>query len=377
MKKFWVLLTFFLFPCFVFAQEVDCTNSQHQCVVCSSHYQEYFNYDITYVVYATGSGTASIQGTTNTSIVGHNTVTSNLKGGDFINSSRDGLYCPTLKAGIEVDDDISVTLSKSVLASQVVELSPTSESDNGKPFLSEEDGGTSYHCDIVPVGDRNLPEIHVQYENGQVSYSIDSSRYRVDNSFIRSEESELFANGCDVELFAYCDNDTDKCYISTEQHLGYSGVSGTDENSDEEEKEEIRNQVFSGGSETSESSGICHGENCDLDLSGICGNTRIARTLQFFGIILFIIKILVPAILIILGSVDFAQAMLSGKGDDIPKKLPSFLKRVVFGIVIFLLPSLIDFLFGVIDTFTPTIRQYENCWNCVLDPDSCVIGGDR
>ncbi len=117
----------------------------------------------------------------------------------------------------------------------------------------------------------------------------------------------------------------------------------------------------------------CEGDSCDLDLSGICGEVRVARTLQFVGFALFLVKLLVPAIIIFLGSADFAKAMLDGKGDDIQKKLPIFLKRVILGIIIFLIPSVIDFFYGVIDSFDSTKSKFSNCWTCVLNPSDCIV----
>lgn len=118
---------------------------------------------------------------------------------------------------------------------------------------------------------------------------------------------------------------------------------------------------------------ICDGDNCDISLSGLCNETRVARTLKFLGILITLVKIFVPLLIIVLGSVDFAKAMIEGKGDDIPKKVPVLIKRFITGVIIFLVPSVIDFLFGVIDTYSDTMKQYENCWTCLLDPDECKV----
>lgn len=119
--------------------------------------------------------------------------------------------------------------------------------------------------------------------------------------------------------------------------------------------------------------GICDGDNCDISLSGICEDAKVARTLKFLGIIISLIKIFVPILIIVLGSVDFAKAMIAGKSDEIPKKLPILIKRFIVGVIIFLIPSVIDFLFGVIDTYSETMSRYENCFTCLFNPDDCDI----
>lgn len=116
---------------------------------------------------------------------------------------------------------------------------------------------------------------------------------------------------------------------------------------------------------------LCQGDRCDISFSEICENVRVLNTLKFVGIILFVIKIFVPVLIIILGSVDFAKAMVEGKNDEIQKKIPILVKRVITGIVVFFIPSIINFLFSVIDTYSETMQKYENCRVCIFDPDEC------
>ena len=118
---------------------------------------------------------------------------------------------------------------------------------------------------------------------------------------------------------------------------------------------------------------LCENGNCDISLSGLCNQPKVARTLKFLGIVLFIIKIFVPFLIIVLGSVDFAKAMIDGKQDEIPKKIPVLIKRLIAGIVIFLIPSIINFLFSVIDTYSETMEKYDNCRVCIFEPDNCDV----
>ncbi|MCI8394725.1 MAG: hypothetical protein HFH86_04535 [Bacilli bacterium] len=113
--------------------------------------------------------------------------------------------------------------------------------------------------------------------------------------------------------------------------------------------------------------------NEDINLAGLCYEPRVARTLKFLGILLFIVKVFVPFIIIVLGSIDFGKAMLSGKSDDVPKQVSVLVKRFLIGVVIFMMPSLIEFLFGVLDGYSETMARYHNCRVCILDPDECTI----
>lgn len=113
--------------------------------------------------------------------------------------------------------------------------------------------------------------------------------------------------------------------------------------------------------------------NYDLNLKRYCNEGNVARTLKFIGIMLFLAKIFVPALIIILGSIDFGKAILAGKDDEVKKKVPILLKRVGAGIIIFFIPTIIDFLFSVLDGYSDTMNQYRNCHTCLLNPDQCDV----
>ncbi len=111
----------------------------------------------------------------------------------------------------------------------------------------------------------------------------------------------------------------------------------------------------------------------DLDIPKYCNEGNVAQTLKFIGILLFIAKIFVPALIIILGSVDFAQAMMAGKDDEVKKKIPILIKRFAAGIIIFFIPSIIDFLFSVLDGYSDSVSKYSNCRTCILNPGDCKV----
>ena len=63
--------------------------------------------------------------------------------------------------------------------------------------------------------------------------------------------------------------------------------------------------------------------------------------------LLTIIKILIPLILIVLGTLDFAVAIFSGKDDDMKKNANKFIKRFIIAIIIFFIPSLLELLLTI------------------------------
>lgn len=59
------------------------------------------------------------------------------------------------------------------------------------------------------------------------------------------------------------------------------------------------------------------------------------------------IKILIPIILIVLGIVDFTQAVFGSKEDDMKKVSSKFIKRVVIAVIIFFIPSFLEILLSI------------------------------
>jgi len=109
----------------------------------------------------------------------------------------------------------------------------------------------------------------------------------------------------------------------------------------------------------------------DIDLSGICTKGNIPRTLQFVGVILYVIKVLVPFLIIVFGVIDIVKVVMSGKEEDMKKSATSLIKRVAIGVIIFFIPSLTNFILNQTGTDNPAVGQYSNCYNCILEPTKC------
>lgn len=102
-----------------------------------------------------------------------------------------------------------------------------------------------------------------------------------------------------------------------------------------------------------------------------CDYAGSRRTFQIAGVILNIAKIVVPVLIIILGMIAFVKPMMSGKVDDIKESAMKLMKQCIAGIVIFFIPSILDFCFGLIPDYDDS--PVAECTTCLFDPDGCVI----
>ena len=81
------------------------------------------------------------------------------------------------------------------------------------------------------------------------------------------------------------------------------------------------------------------------------------------------IQIIVPILLIIFGMIELAKAITAQKEDEIKKAQGGLLKKAIVAVVVFLVFSLVQFVFDFASGDLGTDKG--NVWNCV----NCFIGG--
>lgn len=68
-----------------------------------------------------------------------------------------------------------------------------------------------------------------------------------------------------------------------------------------------------------------------------------------------VIKIIVPIILIVLGSLDFAKGIFSSEEGEIKKAQNKFIKRLIIAVVIFLIPTILKAILTIANSIWPII----------------------
>lgn len=122
------------------------------------------------------------------------------------------------------------------------------------------------------------------------------------------------------------------------------------------------------------------GENCNVSLATFCTDAKVARILKGVGTLIVIAKILVPAIIILMGFVNLFKIITAGKEDEARKYAKSIITKVIIGVIIFLLPGLINFVFDIANNIIASNNDYQseftNCEKCILDISECNINGN-
>lgn len=84
----------------------------------------------------------------------------------------------------------------------------------------------------------------------------------------------------------------------------------------------------------------------------------VELVISLIKFVLNVIRFVVPIILIVLGTIDLFKAVTSQKDDEIKKKSTALVKRVIAGVIVFLIPTLISLLMGWIGN-----DDWQTCWD--------------
>lgn len=109
----------------------------------------------------------------------------------------------------------------------------------------------------------------------------------------------------------------------------------------------------------------------NLDYNSLCSNEGVHSSIKIISAVISIVKIAVPLIIIVLGMIDFFKAVTSDDEKAISKATQSLIRRLISGVIIFFIPSLLWALLNVID-ITDGIHDLNNsefgiCTKCILN----------
>lgn len=97
---------------------------------------------------------------------------------------------------------------------------------------------------------------------------------------------------------------------------------------------------------------------------------------KLVGSIVTMLKIIIPAVIVVLAIVDLGKAAVSSKEDEMKKAFSTLIRRLIAGAVIFFIPTIVNLAFGLIESFNSDIdtgTDYSVCTACIAgDSAGCV-----
>lgn len=98
---------------------------------------------------------------------------------------------------------------------------------------------------------------------------------------------------------------------------------------------------------------------------GFCDTTK--EIWELIGTVVTIFKIVIPVLIIIMGSIDLGKAVVSSDDKAIKSATGTLIKRIIIGVVIFFIPTIVKALFNL---FTLGRDAYADAGVCI----SCITG---
>jgi len=94
---------------------------------------------------------------------------------------------------------------------------------------------------------------------------------------------------------------------------------------------------------------------------------------QFIGYILTIFKIVIPLLIIIFGTISLGKAVVSSDDGEIKKAVKSLAFRIISGILIFFIPTLVGVIFLLIPGDTEIKADRAICVSCMTSPTNSKL----
>lgn len=105
-----------------------------------------------------------------------------------------------------------------------------------------------------------------------------------------------------------------------------------------------------------------------------CSETSVKRLLLIAGYILIVAKILIPLIIIGVGTSDLYKTIVSSDaGKDLGKQVRILGLRVAIGVFIFFVPNIVNWTIGLLSNNSSN----SQCISCFLEPTSCSVDTNR
>ena len=75
--------------------------------------------------------------------------------------------------------------------------------------------------------------------------------------------------------------------------------------------------------------------------------------------------------IIIFGMIDFFRSIIGSKDDEIKKSARSLAFRILSGVIIFFIPTIISVLFSMISDFGNVKGDFDACQKCIFRVNQC------
>ena len=112
-----------------------------------------------------------------------------------------------------------------------------------------------------------------------------------------------------------------------------------------------------------------------MDASQMCCN--LYPFLRALNVALTILKWSVPLLLVVLGTIDMVRAAASADEKVIKEAQTTFMKRLLYGVVIFIIPFLVNVVLSIVENYLvlddmnlTDATSWISCWNDIVNDEA-------
>ena len=99
-----------------------------------------------------------------------------------------------------------------------------------------------------------------------------------------------------------------------------------------------------------------------------CGGMTVDQIIPgTVSTVVTILKIAVPIILIVLGMIDLAKAVMANEEKEMKEAQKKLVKRIVYAVLIFFVVALVQFVFARLDEANGNKINATSCINCFIN----------
>lgn len=107
-----------------------------------------------------------------------------------------------------------------------------------------------------------------------------------------------------------------------------------------------------------------------LDSASFCQDT--VAVWKLIGIVINILKIAIPIVIVLMAMIDLGKAVMAGEDKEIKAAQKMLIKRLVYGVVIFFVVTIVQAVFGIVG------KNFKSdvCWTCATNPNNEICNND-
>ena len=108
----------------------------------------------------------------------------------------------------------------------------------------------------------------------------------------------------------------------------------------------------------------------------LCQDAGVVKAFQVIGYGLLFLKIIIPIVLVIMGSLELGKAVIASDDKAIRTAVMSFVKKVIAGVIVFFVPTIIGAVINLAGNIKADTSQFECLSNCINHPTNkaqCII----